>query len=114
MANKTHASLAENAAAYIGRSSDALQGFGSDPNEIERQAICLIKWAWKNDAVLSGDYTSNLERQEGTTAEHEVFYRASDNRAVKRTHAGTFGVTEWKQGGQAHATPPCFICADFI
>jgi hypothetical protein len=110
MANTTHASLAEDAAAYLGRSSDAFQGFGSDPKEIDRQATCLIEWASKNNAVLSDSYTSGLEWQEGTTAEHEVFYRASDNRAIKRTHAGTFGVTDGKKGEQGHATPMFYLC----
>ena len=105
MASTTHASLAEDAAAYLGRSSDPLQSFGSDPKKIERQSACLIEWASKNNAVLSDSYTSGLERQEGTTAEHEVFYRSRDNRAVKRTHAGTFGVTCAKKGDQGHATP---------
>jgi hypothetical protein len=105
MASTTHASLAEDAAAYLGRSSDSLQGFGSDPKEIDRQSACLIEWASKNNAVLSDSYTSGLERQEGTTAEHEVFYRSDDNRAVKRTYAGTFGVTCAKKGEQGHATP---------
>jgi hypothetical protein len=43
------------------------------------------------------------------TAEHEVFYRASDNRAVKRTHAGTFGVTNEPKGKQHHATPLFYL-----
>ncbi len=109
MASTTNASLAEDAAAYLGRSSDALQGFGSNPTEIDRQSICLIEWASKNNAVLSDSYTSGLERQAGTTAEHEVFYRASDNRAIKRTHAGTFGVADGKKGEQGPATPMFYL-----
>jgi hypothetical protein len=109
MASTTHASLAEDAAAYLGRSSDTFQGFGSDPKEIDRQATCLIEWASKNDAILKDSYTSGLERQEGTTAEHEVFYRSDDNRAVKRTHAGTFGVTSAQKGEQGHATPMFYL-----
>src|ERR1039457_4318734 len=73
MASTTHANLAEDAAAYLGRSSDPLLGIGSDPKEIERQSGRLIEWATKNNALLSDAYTSGLEGQEGTTAEHEVF-----------------------------------------
>jgi hypothetical protein len=109
MAGTTHAGLAEDAAACLGRSSDPFQGFGSSPEEIDRQSTCLIEWASKEGALLSDSYTSDLERQEGTTAEHEVFYRSSDNRAVKRTHAGTFGITNAKKGEQRHATPLFYL-----
>jgi hypothetical protein len=109
MANPTNAGLIEQAAAYLGRSSDSFQGFGSDQKEIDRQSTCLIEWALKNKVVLSDSYTSSLERQEGITAEHEVFYRSSDNRAVKRTHAGTFGICMTPKGEQGHATPLFYL-----
>lgn len=109
MANRTHEGLAEDAAAYIGGSSDTFQGFDSSPEEIHRQTARLIEWASRNDVVLSGSYTEGLERQEGATAEHEVFYRSSDNRAVKRTYAGTFGVTNAQKGEQRHATPLFYL-----
>jgi len=109
MASTTNASLAEQAATHLGRGPNALQGFRSDQTEIDRQSTRLIEWASKNEAVLDDSYTAGLQRQEGTTAEHEVFYRPTDNRAVKRTYAGTFGVTNAKKGEQTHATPMFYL-----
>jgi hypothetical protein len=43
------------------------------------------------------------------SAEHEVFYRPSDNRAVKRTYSGTFGVTPDRKGDQTAATPLFYL-----
>ena len=50
-----------------------------------------------------------MERHVGVTAEHEVFFRESDNRVVKRTYAGTFGITDDPKGKQHHATPMFYL-----
>jgi hypothetical protein len=109
MASTTHASLAKDAAAYIAGSAGTIQSLSADPEEINRQSVCLIDWSRKRNAILSEAYTSDLEKHGGATAEHEVFYRISDNRAVKRTYAGTFGITNDPKGSQKHATPLFYL-----
>ena len=109
MASTTHGSLAKNACSYLERSARTVQSVGANSQEINRQSILLIEWAKENDAILADEYLVGLERQESTTAEHEVFYRPSDNRAVKRTYAGTFGVTNDPKGKQHAATPIFYL-----
>lgn len=105
MAGKAHGNLAAAAATHLERSGYTLQSLGGDPQEIERQAACLIAWAHAGGLVLSIEYTAHLFRHNSSTAEHQVFYRQSDNRAVKLTHPGTFGATPDPKGSQRAATP---------
>ena len=110
MATATHGSLAENAAAYLRRSGHTDEGSSGDSQEIDRQAARLIQWAQEKNVILPDSYTSGFEKFEATTAEHEVFYRPSDNRAVKLTHAGSFGATPAPKGEQQAATPLFYLC----
>jgi hypothetical protein len=109
MARKAHGDLAADAAAYLARSANPTNRFGGDPKEIDRQAACLVEWARTKNVILTDDYTSGLERHTGVTAEHEVFFRSCDNRAVKRTYPGTFGITDDSKGSQHHATPMFYL-----
>lgn len=109
MASKTNGDLAADAAAHLGRSGHAVEGFGGSSEEIDRQASCLVEWAVKANAVLTEAHTANLKKHGGTTAEHEVFHRVADNRAVKRTYPGTFGVTPEPKGVQKAATPAFYL-----
>jgi serine/threonin/tyrosin kinase-like protein len=109
MVNETHGNFAADAAAYLEKSAGAVESLGGNADEIDRQAACLVEWARQRNAFLTDDYFAGLEKHHSTTAEHEVFYRASDNRAVKRTHAGTFGVTNEPKGKQHHATPLFYL-----
>ena len=109
MARKAHGDLAADAAAYLTRSADPVKGFGGDTQEIDRQAACLVEWARAKKVVLTDAYTSGLERHLGVSAEHEVFFREADNRVVKRTYSGTFGITDDPKGKQRHATPMFYL-----
>jgi Serine/Threonine/Tyrosine Kinase found in polyvalent proteins len=109
MATTTHGDLAADAAAYLAESASAVESLSGNTKEIDRQAACLVEWARKRNVLLTDDHTAGLEKHQSTTAEHEVFYRVSDNRAVKRTHAGTFGVTNEPKGKQRHATPLFYL-----
>jgi hypothetical protein len=109
MARKAHGDLAADAAAHLARSSDPVKGFGGDTQEIDRQAACLVEWARAKNVILTDAYTEGLERYPGVTAEHEVFFREFDNRVVKRTYAGTFGITDDPKGKQHHATPMFYL-----
>ena len=109
MAAESHGNLAADAAAYLEKSADAVESLGGSAEEIDRQAACLVEWARERNVLLTDDYTAGLERHRAATAEHEVFYRVLDNRAVKRTYAGTFGVTNEPKGKQCHATPLFYL-----
>src|SRR5438876_563166 len=93
VAGPAHEDLATDAAAFLARSGHTVESFGGSPEEIDRQAACLVEWAKQRKAFLTDAYTTELKKHTtGVTAEHEVFYRESDDRAVKRTYPGTFGV----------------------
>ena len=109
MANTTHGSLAADAAAHLTRSGYTIKGVGGNPQEIDRQAACLVEWAQNKNVILTDAHTAGLKKHDGTTAEHEVFYRASDNRVVKLTYPGTFGVTPDPKGLQQAATPLFYL-----
>lgn len=109
MAKTTDGCLAEEAAAHIQRNTDTVQGVDGSSAEIERQSGLLIGWALKNRALLSLVYFTGLRKVGDSTAEHVVYYRGSDDRAVKRTHAGTFGVTPGPKGEQQGATPLFYL-----
>lgn len=51
----------------------------------------LGQWAKKSGLVVAEDAYRELELVSKATAENEVFYRAADHRAVKKTWPGTFG-----------------------
>jgi hypothetical protein len=109
VADKTHGNPATDAATHLERSGYTLQSLCGDPQEIEHQAACLIDWARAKGLVLPHDYTVHLFRHNSSTAEHQVFYRQADNRAVKLTHPGTFGATPDPKGAQRAATPLFYL-----
>ncbi|HTV42405.1 MAG TPA: hypothetical protein VMF08_17690 [Candidatus Sulfotelmatobacter sp.] len=109
MATPPDGNLAADAAAYLAKSARTVESISGDTKEIDRQAACLVEWARKRNVLLTDAFTAGLEKHLSPSAEHEVFYRASDNRAVKRTHAGTFGVTDEPKGKQRHATPLFYL-----
>lgn len=109
MADQAHGDLAADAAAHLEGSGYTLQGLGGDPQEIERQAACLTSWARARGVILQQDYTDHLFPHNSSTAEHKVYYRQTDNRAVKLTHPGTFGATPDPKGSQRAATPLFYL-----
>ena len=109
MARTAHGEIAAAAAAHLTASGYTDEGFSRDKGEIDRQAPCLIEWARSRHLILDYNYTSGLKKHPGVSAEHEVFYRSSDDRAVKKTYAGTFGVTPDRKGDQTAATPLFYL-----
>ena len=109
MVSRAHGNLAEDAAAYLAKGANATESLSGDPKEIDGQAARLVEWARKRNVLLTDAYTADLEKHNSTTAEHEIFYRISDNRAVKCTYPGTFGVTNDQKGKQHHATPLFYL-----
>jgi len=68
-------------------------------SEVAREQQRLEEWSKRRGVLISEREWTALKPVSSGSAEHEVRYRASDNRAVKRTHPGTFGfMPELKQG----------------
>lgn len=109
MASPTDGDLAADAATYLRRRGHTAAGVGGTSEEIDRQAICLTEWARQRNAVLTDAHISGLKKHDDITAEHEVYFRASDNRAVKCTYPGTFGITPEPKGVQKAATPAFYL-----
>lgn len=109
MANTTHASLAAEAAAYLAKSASADEGFSGSEKEIGRQADRLLEWARERGVFLTDSHTAGLDKEEYETTEHEVFYRESDNRAVKCTYPGSFGNAQGLSGKSRRATPLFYL-----
>jgi hypothetical protein len=112
MANKTHGSLAAEAAAYLRECAGAVEGFNGIQEEIRRQADCLVEWARKRGVLLTDDCTDGLERYEPETIEHVVYLRRSDRRVIKCTKAGKFGYghgPKGKYGTHPDATPLFYL-----
>jgi len=55
------------------------------------QKSALREWATHSSTLTPVSAFEGLEVVSDCTSEHKVFYRASDNRAVKRTWAGVYG-----------------------
>jgi hypothetical protein len=109
MAERTHESLAHNAAAYLAKSSITAQSLSGSPPEIRRQGLALVEWAKLSSVLLTEEYIADLDRYEARSSEHEVFYRARDNRAVKRTHPGSYGFAVASNGKHRNATPILYL-----
>lgn len=109
LAGAAHGELAADAAAFVRGSAATDAGVGGTASEIERQAGRLVEWARQNGLLLAEGFFIDMERYPHATAEHEVFRRSVDDRAVKRTYAGTFGVTPHGKGHQTAATPAFYL-----
>jgi hypothetical protein len=85
----------EQAAAAPGEGAPAGERFGA----MEAQER-LRRWAEKIGQLISESDWLTLKLISAATAEHEVRYRASDHRAVKRTWPGTSGFVPAQRSGQ--------------
>ncbi|MBI5772398.1 MAG: hypothetical protein HZA89_01475 [Verrucomicrobia bacterium] len=109
LAGAPDADLASDAAAFIGGSRASDAGLRSGTPEIDHQACRLVEWAQRCGLILPDSFFTGLQQHPATTAEHEVFHRPSDNRAIKRSYPGTFGVTPDAKGQQMAATPLFYL-----
>ncbi len=82
--------LGEEAIALLAAGAGAGAGV-SGVAENTRQQRQLEEWAKRRELLISARAWNDLPLIASGSAEHEVRYRAEDNRAVKRTHPGTFG-----------------------
>ena len=75
----------------------------SDATNAQSLDVCqksaLAGWARDHGALVQSSAFAGLEVVSDCTSEHKVFYRALDNRAVKRTWAGVYGQIPWVQDG---------------
>ena len=109
MANTTNGCLTASAVAYLRAGGYTNVGIDCDTQEIGRQSDCIVKWAESDKAMLTMECCAGLKKYGYATAEHEVYHRVSDNRALKITYAGCFGVTPEPKGVQKAATPTFYL-----
>lgn len=72
----------------------------------------LRRWAEEAGCLIAETGWRGLKLISAATAEHEVRYRASDHRAVKRTWPGTFGFVPERVGSKwvpRAATPQDYV-----
>lgn len=73
-----------------------------------RQTESLGSWIRSHSRLIDSSKIDSLQLVSNCTSEHEVFYRSSDNRALKRTWPGVFGQIPVPGNGRldrANATP---------
>lgn len=75
------------------------QSAGSETLE-GKQGGNIEKWAHRVGALIPEQEIDRLPLVSNSTSEHEVFYRISDRRAVKRTWAGFYGQVPVIQDGK--------------
>ncbi len=87
------------AAAFIGKGARADEGDATDPQRSGIEQRRAEEWARAKGCLIDDRELDSLLLLSNSTSEHEVWYRDSDNRAVKRTWPGFFGqVPIWKAG----------------
>ncbi|MFN7564902.1 MAG: hypothetical protein ACK5TH_24220 [Prosthecobacter sp.] len=79
----------------FGEAAAALAGSGAAPGEslAQSQVRRLIEWAETRQCLIREEDFEALPLVSNETSEHEVRFRQSDRRVVKRTWNGTFGMT---------------------
>jgi RNA polymerase sigma factor (sigma-70 family) len=76
------------------------------------QAQSLVGWAQSRSSLIDPQQIDSLPLISNSTSEHEVHYRESDNRAVKRTWPGVYGQIPVPKNGKldrANATPAEYL-----
>ena len=99
IAARRHAENLAKAADFLRRSESADRSRAEDSqrNRIEQQRI--EEWARAQGCLIDRREFDSLTLISNSTSEHEVWFRESDQRAVKRTWPGFFGqVPVWKSG----------------
>ena len=85
--------------------------------ERARQQSALIEWARQGGKFVLDDDLQEHRVVSNRTSEHEVRYRASDERAVKLTWPGTYGQVPIIRGGKlerAVATPAEYLARTIL
>ena len=95
--------LGEAALAFLAGSGGAGESLGAvAEGEPQRR---LREWARPRGCLIDAAAWLALQPVSHGSAEHEVRFRASDGRAVKRTHPGTFGFQPVHRDGQWVSVP---------
>jgi hypothetical protein len=81
---------------------------GGGGGAVEEESI-LRRWSGKKGCLIEERIWTSHPLISARTAEHEVRYRESDHRAVKRTWPGTFGMTPALVSCQSKAQPDNFV-----
>jgi hypothetical protein len=84
----------------------------SDPAPFGGQIRDLEEWARREATLIEDSAIDRLPLVSDSTSEHQVFYRADDGRAVKRTWPGVYGqvpVPDEGSLGRRNATPAEYL-----
>ena len=112
IAARRHAENLAEAAAYLGQGDGADRSDVADSQRSQIQQQRLEEWARTKGCVIDERELNALLLISNSTSEHEVWYRASDQRVMKRTWPGFFGqVPVWKNGrlDREPATPAQYL-----
>jgi hypothetical protein len=85
----------------FGEAAEALSGASVSAGRslAEVQVERLIVWAKASERLIAEQDYEALPLVSDETGEHEVRFRESDRRVIKRTWSGTFGMApEWQEG----------------
>lgn len=106
---------ADSSSAFFDASSEIDSG-GSEATDRDssriRQTQSLVGWAQSRSSLIDPQQIDSLPLISNSTSEHEVHYRESDNRAVKRTWPGVYGQIPVPKNGKldrANATPSEYL-----
>jgi hypothetical protein len=92
--------LGETVACALGERADSGESIGGVAEE-----VFLKQWLRTNDSLFPDGEWGSLKPISSHTSEHEVRYRISDHRAIKRTWPGTFGNLPKMVGGHWQPSP---------
>jgi hypothetical protein len=106
------ASALASAADFLRRSEGANRGGAEDSQRNRNEQQRIEEWARAQGCLIDEREFNSLTLISNSTSEHEVWFRESDQRAVKRTWPGFFGqVPVWKNGrlDREPATPAQYL-----
>jgi|GEM_PF-1269087 len=105
----------DSSSAFFDASTEIYSG-GSEATDRDSsrvsQAQSLVGWAQSRSSLIDPQQIDSLPLISNSTSEHEVHYRESDNRAVKRTWPGVYGQIPVPKNGKldrANATPAEYL-----
>ena len=97
---------------FLRRSEGADRGGAEDSQRNRNEQQRIEEWARAQGRLIDEREFDSLTLISNSTSEHEVWFRESDQRAVKRTWPGFFGqVPVWKNGklDREPATPARYL-----
>ena len=102
---RPHAQALADAAAYIGGGESPDRGGAASSQRIRAEQQRVEEWARSQGCLIDEREFESLTLISNSTSEHEVWYRESDGRAVKRTWPGFYGQVPIFENGRLERAP---------